>query len=62
MGDEGDGQMGANRKRMLFSRRADTVGDGYDRQKQGAKRKNMIVDRTKSGHEYLEGKCTAHKE
>ena len=59
MGDEGDRQMGAKRKRMLFSRRADTVGVGNDRQMQGAEGKSMIVSRTKSRHDYLEGKCTA---
>ena len=63
MGDEGDRQMGAKRMRILFSRsrRADTVGGGDDRQMQGAERKSMLVarSRTKSRHEYLEGKCTA---
>ena len=38
---------------MLFGRRADTVGGGGDRQMQGAKRKSMLVGRTKSRREYL---------
>ena len=38
---------------MLFGRRADTVGGGDDRQMQGAKRKSMLVGRTKSRREYL---------
>ena len=46
-------------------RRCYSVGEqtewvvGDDRQLQGAKKKSMLVGRTKSRHEYLEGKCTA---
>ena len=62
MGDEDDRQIGAKRKRILFSRRAEEqthwlVWD--DRQLQGAKRKSMLVARTKSRNEYLERKPTA---
>ena len=62
MGDEDDRQIGAKRKRILFSRRAEEqthwlVGD--DRQLQGAKRKSMLVRGTKSRHEYLQGRFTA---
>ena len=62
MGDEGDTQIGAKRKRILFSRRAEkqtkwVVGMT---QMQGAKIKtSMFVSRMKSRREYLEGECTA---
>ena len=35
MGYEGETQVGAKRKRMLFSRRADTVGGGDDTNARG---------------------------
>ena len=35
------------------------MGGGDDRQMQGAKRRSMLVGRTKSRHGHLEGKCTA---
>ena len=61
MVDEGDRQMGAKRKRMLFSRRAEeqtkwVVGMT---QMKGAKKKSILVGRTETRHEYLEGKYTA---
>ena len=53
--------MGAKRKRMLFSRRAEeqTQWAVGMTQMQGAMLKSVLVDRTKDRHEYLEGKCTA---
>ena len=61
VGDEGDRQVEAKRKRMLFSMRAEeqrqwVVGMT---QVQGSKIKSILVGRTKSRHEYLEGKCSA---
>ena len=43
----------------MENRKADTVCDEGDRQLQETKRKSMLFGRTKSRHEYLEGKCTA---
>ena len=57
--------MGAEFKEDVIqqeSRRADTMGDGDDRQMQGAKRTSMLVGRTKSRHENLERKWTASEE
>ena len=61
MGDEGDRQMEAKKKRVLFSRRAEEQTQWVEgmTHMQGAKIKGMLVGRTKSRHEYLEGKCTA---
>ena len=60
MGDEGDRQMKwGQRERRCYSigeqKSRDTVGGGDDSQIQGAKRKSMLVGRTKSRHGYLEG-------
>ena len=38
------------------------MGNGDDGQMQGAKTKRRLFGRTKSRHEYLEGKCTAEEE
>ena len=46
MDDEGDGQTGANRKRMLFSRRTE-------------KQTQWVVEMMDKYRGHLEGKCTA---
>ena len=35
------------------------MGGGDDKQMQGFKRKRLLFGRTKSRHDYFEGKCTA---
>ena len=61
MCDESDRQIGAKRKKMLFSRRAEEQTQWMVgmTQMQGAKIKNTLVYRTNSRHEYFEGKRTA---
>ena len=61
MGIEGDRQIGAKRKRMLFSKTAEEQTQrlvGMTKM-QGANIKSILVGRTKSRHEYLERKCRA---
>ena len=58
--------MGAKRQRMLFRRRAEAqtqwvLGMTDKRGGEGGERKSMIVDRTKSRHEYLAGSAQPKK-